>query len=403
MKYLSAFLLLLLAPSAGQAQLSFTDVTSAAGVTNSNSQQRLATSAAWGDFDGDNDLDLYITNWGSGVGPTVAVNRLYKNTQNVFSDVAAASGVSDGAFRNSVDAHWIDFDNDGDLDLYVVEFDSQDQLYQNNGNGAFSNVTGRSGVNVISQGDEQAAAWGDFNNDGKIDLYICKVRFRNTLYHNNGDGTFSEVGESAGVNDIRDSQDAAWADYDKDGDLDLYVVNREQNNALFKNTGTGFFEEVACALSLDNTDIGKSASWIDFDTDGDLDLFVANVGANALYQNNGADQFANIAQGDLKSTSGAWVSWAGAWADYDRDGDPDLFVANGADSRSGQVSPLLQNNGSGTFVNATSGTGLSTSPGSAIGAVSADYDGDGDFDIYVVNSRLPLFEVNRLYRNNIVP
>ena len=403
MKCFLTLLYLLLFTTSANAQLTFTDVTTSTQVGNSDTEQRLATNAAWGDYDGDNDLDLYITNWGSGVGPTVAINRLYENNNGTFTDVANARGVSDGAFRNSVDAHWVDFDNDGDLDLYIVEFDSQDQFYQNNGNGSFSNITGQSGINVISQGDEQAAAWGDYNNDGNMDLYICKIRFRNTLYHNNGDGTFSEVGATAGVNDIRDTQDATWADYDNDGDLDLYIVNREQNNALFKNTGTGGFDEVACALSIDNTDVGKSASWIDFDTDGDLDLFIANVGANALYQNNGADQFTNIATNDLKSTSGAWISWAGAWGDYDRDGDPDLFVANGADSRAGQVSPLLQNDGAGAFTNITATSGITTSPKSAISATSADYDGDGDLDIYVINSRLPSFEANQLYRNNIVP
>lgn len=385
------------------AQLSFTDVTTSAGVGNSDTQQRLATHAAWGDYDGDNDLDLYVTNWGSGVGPTVAINRLYENNNGTFTDVANAKGVSDGAFRNSVDAHWVDFDNDGDLDLYVVEFDAQDQLYQNNGNGTFSNVTGRSGVNVISQGDEQAAAWGDYNKDGNIDLYVCKARFRNTLYHNNGDGTFSEISATADVQDTHDSQDATWGDYDNDGHLDLYVVNREQNNTLYKNTGNGFFEEVACALSIDNTDVGKSATWIDFDNDNDLDLFIANVGANALYQNNGGNQFTNIATTDMKSISGAWVSWAGVWGDYDQDGDLDLFVANGADSPNGQISPLLQNDGAGTFTNATTASGISTTPNSAIFANTADFDGDGDLDIYVVHSRLPSFNANQLYRNNIVP
>lgn len=389
--------------SSTHAQLSFTNVTTTAGVGNSDTEQRLPTDAAWGDYDGDGDQDLYITNWGSGVGPTVAVNRLYENNDGTFTDVANTAGVSDGAFRNSVDAHWVDFDNDGDLDLYVVEFDSQDQLYQNNGNGSFSNITGRSGINVISQGDEQAAAWADYNNDGNIDLYLCKIRFRNSLYHNNGDGTFSEVGETAGVNDIRDTQAATWADYDKDGNIDLYVVNREQNNALFKNTGAGFFEEVACALSIDNTDIGKSATWIDFDNDTDLDLFIANVGANALYQNNGNDQFVDIASNDLKSLSSAWVSWTGVWADFDQDGDLDVFVANGADSRAGQVSPYLQNNGAGTFTNETATTGLSTSAISAISASATDYDNDGDIDLYIVNSRLPSFDANQLYRNNIVP
>jgi len=378
------------------AQVTFTDVTQSANVANSaGNQSRLGTNLAWGDFDGDGDLDLYVTNWGSSV--SQAINRLYSNNGNgTFTDRASSSGVADGAFRNSVDAHWIDFDNDGDLDLYVTEFFSQDQLYQNNGDGSFSNVTGSAGVNVISQGDETSAAWADFNNDGNIDLYICKKRFRNTLFHNNGDGSFSEIGATAGVNDILDTRHAAWGDYDKDGDEDLYVVN-EQNNALFKNDGTGGFTEIAC--DVDNTGEGRNASWVDHDSDGDLDLFVANIGANVLYKNNGNDQFANITPTVVKSISGAWVSWAGAWADYDNDGDIDLFVANGADSRSGQVSPLLQNDGNDTFSNITTSSGLNTGSGSAMAVGAADFDGDGDLDIYVINSRFPTFDASQLYRN----
>lgn len=397
------FVLLLLIAHTAHAQIAFTDVTQSARVSNTlGNQTRLGTHAAWGDYDADGDLDLYVTNWGSSV--SQAFNRLYQNQgDGTFTDVASSTGVSDGAFRNSVDAHWIDFDNDGDLDLYITEFFSQDQLYQNNGDGTFSNITARSGVNVISQGDETAAAWGDYDKDGKIDLYICKNRFQNALYHNNGDGTFSENAATAGVNDIRDSQDAVWNDYDKDGDLDLYVVNREQNNALYKNNGTGFFTEVACALTLDNTDIGKSAVWVDYDNDNDSDLFLANVGGNALYKNNGNDQFVNIATGDLKASSSTWISWAGVWADFDRDGDLDLFIASGSESKSGQVSPLLRNDGADTFTTITNTSGLRTTPGSAIHAAAGDYDGDGDLDLYVVNSRLPSFDPSQLFRNDFTP
>ncbi len=402
MRYFLTLLALFIFAQTAQAQIQFADVTQSARVSNTvGNQARLGTHAAWADYDADGDLDLYVTNWGSSV--SQSLNRLYQNQgDGTFIDVAGGARVTDG-FRNSVDANWVDFDNDGDLDLYVTEFYEQDQLYQNNGNGTFSNITASAGVNVISQGDETAAAWGDYNKDGYIDLYICKNRFQNSLCHNNGDGTFSEVGTTARVDDIRDSQDAVWADYDKDGDLDLYVVNREQNNALYKNDGRGFFTEVACALTLDNTDVGKSATWIDYDNDNDLDLYLANVGGNALYKNNGNDQFVNIATGDLKATSGTWITWVGVWADFDRDGDPDLFVANGSESKSGQVSPLLRNDGSDTFTNITGNSGLSTTPGSAIHAAAADYDNDGDLDLYVVNSRLPSFDPSQLYRNDTKP
>ncbi|HAA75102.1 TPA: hypothetical protein DCE37_08290 [Candidatus Latescibacteria bacterium] len=384
------------------AQPSFTDITSRAGVANSlpsTGAPRVGTGATWGDYDNDGDLDLYVTNWASSV--SQSLNRLYRNNGNgTFSDVASSAGMGSVA-RNSVAANWIDYDNDGDLDVYVVNFFEQDQLYQNNGNGSFTRVTASANVNVIRQGDETNAAWGDYDGDGYLDIYVCKRRFRNTLYHNNGNGTFSEIGESAGVADNRDSEAAAWADYDNDGDMDLYVVNREQNNALYKNDGNGNFTEVACEVSIDNTDIGHGAAWVDYDLDGDLDLYVVNVGGNALYRNDGNDTFVNVADGDIKNTGSSWISWTSSWADYDTDGDLDVFVTNGAESESGQASALLTQSNR-TFTEET-GTGLSTSPTNAISSAAGDYDGDGDVDLYVVNGQFPGFEASTLYRNDSNP
>ena len=397
--FLTAAVILVFWATPVLAQLQFTDITSAAGVANSLSNApRVATSAAWGDYDGDGDLDLYVTNWASSAAVNASVNRLYRNNGNgTFSDVAGQAGVAD--FRNSIDAAWIDYDDDGDLDLYVVTFDDQDQLYRNNGSGSFSRVTGSSGINVISQGDETAVSWGDYNGDGNIDYYLCKRRFRNALYHNNGNGTFSEVGESAGVDHLGDSEDAAWGDYDGDGDLDLFLVNREQSNALYKNDGTGRFTEVACEASIDNTDIGHGATWIDYDADGDLDLAVTNVGANALYRNDGGDVFTNVATGDLAATSTTWIGWTGKWADFDSDDDLDVLLVNGANSSGGQVSQILLQ-ASGTFTDETAAAGLSTAGSFGIDAAVGDFDGDGDLDIYLVNSQFPSFEASVLYRND---
>ena len=376
-------------------QPSFTDVTVSANVANSLSgATRVGTGATWGDYDADGDLDLYVTNWASSV--SNAANRLYRNNGNgTFTDVARSAGVADA--RNSVAAAWADYDNDGDLDLYVVNFFEQDQLYRNNGNGTFSRVTSSAGINVISQGDETNMAWCDYNGDGLLDIYVCKRRFRNTLYHNNGNGTFTEVGEIAGVADTRDSEAAVWADYDGDGDQDLYVVNREQNNALYKNNGSGGFTEIACEVSIDNTDVGRGASWVDFD--GDFDLYVVNVGGNALYRNDGNDTFTNIAEGDIRNTGSSWISWTSSWADFDADGQIDLFVANGAESKSGQASALIRQT-NGQFSEVTVESGISTSASNAMSSAAADYDHDFDVDLYVVNSSFPGFEASVLYRND---
>jgi hypothetical protein len=372
-------------------------VTVSANVANSlPAAPRVGTGATWGDYDSDGDLDLYVTNWASSV--SSSINRLYRNNGNgTFTDVASSALVGDP--RNSVAAAWADYDNDGNLDLYVVNFFEQDQLYRNNGNGTFSRVTNNAGINVISQGDETNAFWGDYNSDGLLDIYVCKRRFRNTMYHNNGNGTFSEIAESAGVADNRDTEAAAWADYDGDGDQDLYVVNRGQNNALYKNNGSGGFSEVACEVSIDNTDIGRGASWVDYDLDGDFDLYVLNVGGNALYRNDGNDTFTNVAAGDIKNTGSSWVSWTSSWADFDSDGEVDVFVANGAESRSGQASAFIQQSG-GQFSDETAVVGISTSATNAISAAAADFDGDLDVDLYIVNSSFPGFEASTLYRND---
>jgi hypothetical protein len=398
-KIVTVFGLIVCTSVSAWGQPSFTDVTVSANVANSlPAAPRVGTGATWGDYDNDGDLDLYVTNWASSV--SNSINRLYRNNgDGSFADVASSVGVGDA--RNSVAAAWADYDNDGNLDIYVVNFFEQDQLYRNNGNGTFSLVTSSAGVNVISQGDETNAVWGDYNGDGLLDIYVCKRRFRNTLYHNNGNGSFSEIGQSAGVADNRDTEAAAWADYDGDGDQDLYVVNREQNNALYKNNGSGGFTEVACEASIDNTDVGRGASWVDYDLDGDFDLYILNVGGNALYRNDGNDTFTNVAAGDIKNTGSSWISWTSTWADFDSDGEIDVFVANGGESKSGQASALIRQS-NGQFTDETASVGITTSSTNAIGAAAADYDGDLDPDLYVVNSSFPGFEASTLYRNDTI-
>ncbi len=374
-----------------QTQPRFTDVTQAAGVVN----RLLGTSAAWGDYNGDGRPDLYVTNWGTGV--SNPLNALFRNNgDGTFTDVAQTAGVVPlGA--NSISATWADYDDDGDLDLYVVDYFRSDILYRNRGDGTFEDVTGTAGVAGGRLGNKTYGTWGDYDGDGRLDLYICKYYAGNELYHNDGNGTFTEV--EAGVGDKRDSEKAAWVDYDNDGDLDLYVVNREQANALYRNDGKGKFTEVAPLLSVDNTEVGRNVAWGDYDNDGDLDGFLANVGANVLYRNDGAGKFTNVSKtAGVRASASGWISWAGIWGDFNHDGLPDLFVAHGAESADGEPDALFVGQTGGTFVDRTAGAGFGV-PGYSMNAAAADYDGDGDLDLFVVHDKFPGFEISRLFRN----
>ena len=362
----------------------FEDVSDASGVANG---LLFGTGSAWGDYDGDGHLDLYVCNWGG------ANNALYRNNgDGTFVDVASEAGVWRSMTNETTSAAWGDYDGDGHLDLYVTDWASQDWLYRNNGDGTFSNAT-EAGVNLDPRGNEMAAAWGDYDGDGDPDLYLCKYYFANALYRNNGNGTFTNVAEEAGVGDERDSEDALWVDYDGDGNLDLYVINRAQENTLYRNEGDGTFEEVSCALGVRNREIGKGGRWGDYDGDGDLDLFLANIGANTLYKNQNG-KFTDVAfEAGVRDTKPGWLSYDAAWGDYDGDGDLDLYVASGADSFGGEINFLYSNNGDGTFSDVTSEE-MPAMLDSSTACAWVDYDGDGDLDLYVVN-----YGRNVLYQN----
>ncbi|MBT4504860.1 MAG: VCBS repeat-containing protein, partial [Gemmatimonadetes bacterium] len=247
---LFAWAVLIALPGLSAAQ-TFQNLTAVSGTQNPG---LYSTGAAWGDYDGDGDLDLYVTNWGTAV--TVPANALYENGgDGSFLDVAADRGVANKG--NSLAPAWADYDNDGDLDLYVGDFFDQDFLYANQ-DGAFTEVgRSRKTINLVRQGSVTAVAWADYDNDGFLDLYLGKLFYDNELYHNSGDGTFLQVLD-LGLGDRRDTQGVVWVDYDNDGDLDLYLSNREQENALYRNdlSERGSFADVGHATGLDDKEIG---------------------------------------------------------------------------------------------------------------------------------------------------
>ena len=202
-----------------------------------------------------------------------------------------------------------------------------DLLYQNNGDGTFIKTI--AGAVVTSGGSSRGCAWGDYDNDGYIDLFVSNERGQNNfLFHNNGDGTFAKVASGKIVSDGGYSTACAWGDYDNDGYLDLFVPNNNETNFLYHNNRDGTFTKIATGRVV--TDGGSSfgSAWGDYDNDGYLDLFVANQNQkNFLYHNNGDGTFTRVTSGQITTDVG--YSWGAAWADYDNDGFLDLFVANG--------------------------------------------------------------------------
>jgi hypothetical protein len=281
------------------------------------------------------------------------------------------------------------------------------------------------GIQSFVSGAGPGAAWGDYDNDGDLDLYVA-TDGPNMLYRSNGDGTFTDVASQAGVNGPCNSYGVAWGDYDNDGDMDLYVVCHSEDqgasvehqayepNILYRNDGDGTFTNVAREAGVDHIAHGAGATWVDYDSDGLLDLYVANFGiygdfgegwgdGNVLYRNMGDGTFLDVtAQAGVRGHVGrVKYVWAGGdlmrsgmtfeslWFDYDNDGDPDFIECNDQG-----VSPLYRNNGDGTFSDVTEAAGL-VILGSCMGIDAGDYDRDGDLDVYWTN-----YHENFLWRNN---
>jgi hypothetical protein len=343
----------------------------------------------WVDYDGDGDLDLYVTNGPKGG----ADNFLYRNDGAAgFAPVTDSAIVQDGS--PSVASAWGDYDNDGDPDLFVATwYGLPNLLYRNDGQGQFVAVSD-SPVTADSSYTE-AADWGDYDSDGDLDLYVANSAGdkRNFLYRNQG-GAFVRLDHGAATADTSASRGVTWVDYDGDGDLDLYVVNENlQANDLYRNDGldAGFVSVVGHPLTAAGGS-SMSASWGDYDNDGDQDVVVTNWGQdNVLYRNDGRGRFTALASAPLAGDRGA--SFGSGWADADNDGDLDLHIGT-AFARS-----------PGDFFYENLGHRLLRRPDLALegnqdwtyGLAWADYDGDGDLDVFVARTD---GRANVLFRND---
>jgi enediyne biosynthesis protein E4 len=364
----------------------FSDSTQKAGVSGSS----YGMGVAIGDYDNDGWDDIYVTNWGPGI--------LYRNNGNgTFRDVTKTAGVGAGGWGTS--CAFADYDADGDLDLFIgnyVDFKLERNkwcgrerpgerayctpevydgtpslLYRNNGNGTFSDVTRQAGVDN-PKGKALGVVWGDYNNDGRIDLLVANDTEPNFLYRNNGDGTFTDVALVAGVaygenGKALSGMGVDFGDYDRDGFLDIFVTNLDfQYNSFFRNNGrqadgaySGTFDSVITQTRTGPPSwlhSGFGAGFHDFDNDGWLDILVANghvidnihlyredvtyAERKLLFINLGNGSFVEAAAKSGKALMVPEVSRGAAFGDYDNDGDVDVFVTN-----NGSRATLLRNDG----------------------------------------------------------
>jgi hypothetical protein len=410
---------------------SFVDVTEKAGINFRHSfgevklssiMEATGSGCVWFDYNNDGWLDLYVLSGRYLEGVTKfskpdgvdATNHLYRNNgDGTFTDVTAQAGVPGKGFGMGVTAG--DYDNDGFEDLYVTNWNSA-ILYHNNGDGTFTDVTAKAGVDNPHFG--VGTAWLDYDRDGKLDLYVgnylkfdpnAKMLYftadafpgpldyegdADRLFHNNGDGTFTDVSHKAGIdNPAGRAMGVTVGDFDNDGWPDVYVANDTMESYMYHNNHDGTFTNVAPDVNTAFGANGEATSAMnpifgDYDNDGWQDLFVSDMRYHRLFHNPGKERFwlDTTVETGVAQVSGQYVAWGDGFFDFDNDGWKDIYVVNGGlhwlipmeDS-------VLRNNGNGTF------TDVSAQLGNYFrfkkvgrGACFADYDNDGFIDGFIM-------------------
>ena len=396
---------------------------------------------AFFDYDNDGWMDIYLVNSGrcDFYDPRPALrNALYKNNRDgTFTDVTEKAGLQGGGY--GMGAAVGDYDGDGFPDLYLTQY-GRSVLYHNEGNGKFTDVTDKAGVGA--PGWSSSAVWFDYDNDGRLDLFVCQfVDFSkeknlfcgnaqtgeryyciprgynpapSRLFHNNGDGTFTDVSKESGISEhLGKAWGVVATDIDNDGRMDLFVANDTMPNFLFANRGHGKFEEIGIEAGVAYDEGGRARSGMgvdsaDYDQDGWMDLFVANIDHEkySLYHN-GHDGSFKDASAPNGVASATWLmsGWGLKFFDFDNDGNLDLLLANGNPDDTIQEhfkdvfyeEPLLLFRNTGrsfehAFDNVSAVAGpVFERPLAARGLAIGDYDNDGAVDVLVaVNNGAPV-------------
>jgi len=367
--------------------ISFDDTTNSAGISSDHHSTYIITGQAWGDFDNDGHEDLYLTD---NDGPNTLYRNLGDGTFQVSSltaQVALTSATSGGAT-------FVDFDNDGDQDLLVLNH-GVDSFFENTGT-SFTDITAGSGI--VQPGEGESAAWGDFNQDGYLDFYVANWYYtdpgdplsQDIFYLNNGNGTFTDISYLLDIDRMMWPAFAVtFLDYDNDGDLDIFVVNDKLwGNLLWRNDGAGCdlwcFTDVSMATGAHHPVQGMGIAIADIDLDGDFDFFMSSEWEQALLRSEiaqGSDSFTDIS--DAAGVNFDAIGWGPVFVDFDNDGWEDLYLAT-QQADAARANRLYWNNGNGTFFDWSGPSGASLT-GPTIGVAYADYDQDGRIDLVMGN------------------
>ena len=340
---------------------------------------------AFGDYDSDGLDDIYVSRHN-------LPNLLYRNLGNgTFEDKAADAGVDHvGTTTMSI---WGDIDNDGDPDLYLGNRDEPNILYRNNGNGSFTDISASAGVNDRYR--TRSIMFSDINMDGYIDLYVANLLAPNFLYKNNGDNTFTDITVSSGTEDNQIAMGAMFFDYDNDGDPDLYLTHdANQRYILLRNNGDETFTDVSEVSNANYAGQGMGTDFGDINNDGFLDIYITNLNANTMLLNNGDGTFSDISEACGATDIG--MGWGISWLDYDNDGLQDIYMVN--DSYYSPMPNILYKNiGENSFEIVSENTPLMGMYGS-YGTACSDVNNDGWVDIFLANAGLN--DANQLFLNN---
>jgi hypothetical protein len=374
--------------------------------------------AAFLDYDQDGYIDLYLSNgtfleeFSDGQAKAYE-NHLFRNSGNgTFEDVTKIAGVGDQGYGMGISVG--DYDNNGYPDIFITNH-GPNVLYQNNADGTFTNISKKAGI----EGDECSvgAAWLDYDNDGLLDIYVGNyIQFDpdydfyyapdgypgpmaydaepDILYHNNGDGTFSNTTKQMGLYFPEGrAMGVGIADYDNDGFVDIYVANDHMVNFLFHNDAGKAFKEVGVMTGVAFNQLGEgtismAVDFADFNGDGFMDIFVSDDAYCSLYKSDGKGSFTDISYiSGIAVATAQHVGWASSFIDYDNDGDRDIFKVNGELKHLyGQEDQLFENNGESQFIDVSVDRGAYFKEALVgRGACFGDYDNDGDMDAYITN------------------